>query len=174
MKIGIGSTNEAKNTAVKNVFSKLGEFTYESVEVDSGIKKQPRSSNEAIKGALKRAEEALKKTRADYGIGLEGTVDTNEHGMFLIGWVVIIDRQGIESVGGSGAVKVPEEIRTRIENGEELGEVIKEIYNDSENTIRQGEGATGIFTRGLYPRTKEFQDAILCALGNLLKKKKEL
>ena len=174
MKIGIGSTNEAKNNAVKNVFSKLGEFTYESVEVESGIKKQPRSSNEAITGALKRAEEALKKTKADYGIGLEGTVDTNEHGMFLIGWVVIIDKQGIESIGGSGAVKVPEEVRTRIENGEELGDIIKETYKDSANKIRQGEGANGVFTRGLYTRTKEFQDAILCALGTLLKKKKDL
>ena len=167
IKVAIGSLNKAKNTAVRNILSEIWEnIEFFSTETESGISSQPKSGEEAIEGAINRAKEALTKINdADYGIGLEGTVETNKFGMFLYGWVAIIDKIGKIGIGSSGKVLVPEWMKLKIDSGEEMGPIMQEILMDSSNTVRHSEGTCGILTNGMYTRVHEFEDAISCALS---------
>ena len=169
MKIAIGTLNKAKNTAVENIIRlvwKDAEFI--SVETDSDISSQPLSDEDAIKGAINRAKQALDNTDADYGFGLEGTVNSNKYGMFLHGWAAIIDKNGNIGLGQSASIEIPGRIAHRINAGEELGPIIQELMKDDKNIIRHNEGAGGILTNGLYTRVDEFEDAIRCALAKFV------
>ncbi|MGD6950116.1 DUF84 family protein, partial [Bacillus mobilis] len=71
MKIIIGSKNPAKIGAVEAIFNESG-IEVDSVDVPSGVSDQPFTDDETIKGAVQRAELALKEGGGDIGIGLEG------------------------------------------------------------------------------------------------------
>lgn len=166
MKIAIGTLNKAKVQAVKEVVKKVwkeAEFT--AIETESGVSKQPSSDEEGIKGAINRAKNAMKKVSADYGIGLEGSIEENKHGMFLGGWVAIIDKKGKTGIGSSGKVLLPKKIQEKIKAGEELGPLMQGIIKDETNEIRQTIGTNGILTNNLYNRVEEFKDATRCALA---------
>ncbi|MFP4567341.1 MAG: DUF84 family protein [Candidatus Woesearchaeota archaeon] len=171
MKVVIGSLNKAKNEAVRNIFNKIYDNNeYLSVETDSGVRNQPLSSVEAIDGAINRARDALSKAEDfDFGVGLEGTVESNKHGMFLLGWVAILDKKGNCGIGSSGAVLLPNYMRREIESGKELGPIVQDLMNDSKNEIRHSQGACGLLTNGMYSRVHEFEDAVICALSKFLK-----
>jgi len=170
MKIAIGTMNKAKNAAVQNIIKLVwNDADFYPIETDSGISSQPLSDEESIKGAINRAKQALIKTNADYGIGLEGGVRTiHNYGMFLHGWVAIIDKNGTIGLGQSASIELPKHIEERINNGEELGPIIQELMKDDKDTIRHNEGTNGILTNGLYTRVKEFEDATRCALARFV------
>jgi inosine/xanthosine triphosphatase len=171
MKIAVGTLNKAKNNAVENVIKNVwSDAEFISIETNSGISDQPLSDEEAIRGAINRAKQALAKTGSDYGIGMEGTVSTNSHGMFLHGWAAIIDTDDNIGLGQSASVQLPKNIEDRINNGEELGPIMQELMKDDKNLIRHSEGTAGILTKGLYNRVKEFEDAIKCALAKFVSK----
>ncbi len=103
MKISVGSKNPVKIKAVENCVKRIWpEAEVFGVDVDSGVKDQPRSKEEAIRGATNRAKMALKKGDADIGIGPEGSVEDSELGMFLCGWVVAVNKEGEIGIGGGG------------------------------------------------------------------------
>ena len=63
MKIAVGSKNSAKLKAARTVVNKIfprDKIKVIAVEVDSGVSKQPKSDDEAIKGAINRAKKPLK------------------------------------------------------------------------------------------------------------------
>ena len=75
MKVAIGSKNPVKIEAVKEAFGKVWpdqDFEFIGIEVPSGVPDQPMSDEESIKGATTRANNALDRLNADFGIGLEG------------------------------------------------------------------------------------------------------
>ncbi len=172
MKIAIGTENKAKIQAVENIIKEVWkdvEFSYH--KTNSLVRDQPLSDEEAIKGAINRAKEAIRKGDADYSVGLEGTVNTNNYGMFLHGWVAIVDKYGNVGLGQSASVHIPKTIEQRIKEGEELGPIMQELMKDEKNSIRQNEGTNGILTDGLYTRIKEFEDATRCALSRFVSPK---
>lgn len=169
--IAIGTENQAKIKAVENIIKSIwpdAQFSHH--KTDSMISAQPLSDEEAIKGAINRARQALNDGNADYGIGLEGTVDSNSHGMFLHGWVAVIDKDDNVGLGQSASIQLPKNIENRINNGEELGPIMQQLMKDDKNTIRHNEGTNGILTNGLYSRVKEFEDATRCALARFVNK----
>lgn len=70
--VSVGSENPVKVEAVKNAVQKIwGYTTVIAVKCLSGVSDQPTSDDEAIEGALTRAQQSLEKTGADYGIGFD-------------------------------------------------------------------------------------------------------
>jgi len=172
MNIAIGTENKAKIQAVENIIREVWkdvEFSYH--QTNSLVNSQPLSDEEAIKGAINRAKQAISEGSANYGVGLEGTVNTNNYGMFLHGWVAIVDKEGNFGLGQSASVHIPKGIEQRIKKGEELGPIMRELMNDEKNSIRNNEGTNGILTNGLYTRVKEFEDATRCALSRFINAK---
>jgi len=177
MNIAIGTKNDAKNKAVEEIVRSVwNDVKFYSIEADSGISSQPLNDEEAIKGAINRAKQAMVKVskehniEVDYGIGLEGTVNTNRYGMFLHGWVAILDKEHHIGLGQSASTQLPRKVEYRINNGEEVGPVMQEMMNDDENIIRKTIGSNGVLTKGLYDRVKEFKDATSCALAKFVNK----
>ncbi|HAO52443.1 TPA: hypothetical protein DCQ85_03165 [Candidatus Magasanikbacteria bacterium] len=120
---------------------------------------------EGIEGVINRAKNARTKySDADYYVGMEGYVDTNKYGMFLAGVVAIMDKHGEIGVGISAKMQLPMFIQKKIQDGEELGPLVKDLMNDTNGNIRQFDGTNGILSKGLYNRVDEFKDATNCAL----------
>jgi len=162
MRIAVGTLNPAKIEAVKRAATQLWPGAEViAVEADSGVSDQPRSDEEAIRGALNRARASLGATGADLGLGLEGCTIDSPHGMFLTGWVAAVDRTGTQGLGNGGALLLPEAVARRVRDGEELGPVMDAFTGES-NT-KQKLGAVGFLTGGLVSRTEAFERSVLFA-----------
>ncbi|HYK72522.1 MAG TPA: DUF84 family protein [Pseudoneobacillus sp.] len=161
MKIIIGSKNPAKVEAVKGAFSKGYEFN--SLDVPSGVSEQPFSDEETMKGAINRAEHALKLGGGDIGIGLEGGVQESSFGLFLCNWGALVVKGHPPLLAGGAKILLPDEIANLLRNGEELGPVMDD-YAKKEN-IRKKEGAIGVFTNGKIDRSTMFTHVTKLLVG---------
>jgi len=167
MRIAVGSQNPVKIQAVKNVVKNIWEDAEViSVDVLPGVSEQPTSDDEAIKGATTRAELSIQKTGADLGIGLEGCTVETAYGMFVSGWVVAMDKNGEMGIGGGGRLLLPERIASEVRKGKELGPVMDGLTGDY-NT-KQKQGAVGILTCDLVPRTTAFERCVIYALARFI------
>lgn len=167
MKIIICTENKAKIQATEEVIQHVfSDFELVSEKFPSNIPEQPLSEEEGIKGAINRATNARSKhPDADYYVGMEGYVDTNEYGMFLAGIVAIVDKSGKIGIGSSAKMLLPAFIQKKIEEGYELGPLMKDLMNDTAGDIRQYDGTNGILSKGLYNRVDEFKNATECAFA---------
>jgi len=164
MKIAVGSTNPVKATAVRQVaLQKWPDAEVTAVNVPSGVSEMPMSDAEAISGARNRALAAKTALGADLGIGLEGGVQLADGRLLLCGWVVVVDGNGREGVGGAGRLPLPPIIADRVLAGEELGPVMDDLVA-GHNTKQKG-GAVGALTAGLVPRADAFALGVAYALA---------
>jgi inosine/xanthosine triphosphatase len=162
MLISIGTKNPAKIAAVEQAFQ---EYTFDliSVDTDSGVRAQPLSDEETIKGAINRATSALGRSGADIGVGLEGGVQETNHGLFLCNWGALMAKGREPIIAGGARILLPEEIARRLRAGEELGPVMDEFA--SKQNVRIKEGAVGIFTNGKINRVEMFTHVVKLLLG---------
>ena len=167
MKISVGSNNPVKITAVENAVKKIWpDAEVIKIEVDSNVSNQPMSNEEAIQGAINRAKLSLQQTGADIGIGLEGCVYDSKFGMFLSGWVVAINKNGEIGIGGGGGLLLPEKVASEVRNGKELG-LVMDRFIRGHNT-KQKQGAVGVLTNNLIPRTDAFERSVIFALTRFI------
>jgi inosine/xanthosine triphosphatase len=167
MKIAVGSINPVKVAAVRQVTARVWpEAEIYQMAAESGIGSMPMSSGETLLGAENRARSVLLRSGADLGIGLEGGVNQEPSGLMLLGWVVILDRNGRKGVGGAPRLPLPEAIASRVVAGEELGFVMDDILGD--NNVKQKGGAVGALTKGLVLRKEAFAIAVAYALSPFL------
>ncbi|MCI0397785.1 MAG: inosine/xanthosine triphosphatase [Chloroflexi bacterium] len=110
-----------------------------------------------------RATAARRAASADLGVGLEGGVNHEPAGLVLTGWVVVVDSNGREGVGGAGRLPLPPLIARRVAAGEELGPLMDELL--SEDNVKQKGGAVGALTAGLATRGQAFALAVAYALA---------
>lgn len=164
MKIAIGSTNPAKVQAVQRLFS--GNYEIISCNVPSGVKNQPFSDEETIRGAIQRAKNALDETDADLAIGLEGGVTESPFGLLLCNWGALLKKMDESPIIAGGArIPLPDHIGERLRKGEELGPVMDEFFH--RENIRHREGAIGIFTNGCVTRGDMFAHVVQILKGQL-------
>jgi inosine/xanthosine triphosphatase len=163
-KIAVGSTNPVKVAAVGTVIERAwpGAEVF-PVEVDPGVNAMPMSDRECITGARNRAAQALQFPGADLGIGLEGGVNQEPDGLMLLGWVVVVDSDGREGVGGGARLPLPAHIARRVLLGEELGPLMDELLGQT--NVKQQGGAVGALTNGLVLRRETFAVAVAYALA---------
>lgn len=162
MKIIIGSKNPAKIKAVQAVFQNYqAEFT--SLNVSSGVREQPFSDEETIKGAINRAYATLKEAGGEIGIGLEGGVQKTEYGLFLCNWGALAEEGKPPIVAGGARIPLPEAVAVRLLAGEELGPVMDDFMNKED--IRKKEGAVGIFTNSQVSRSEMFEHVMKLLVG---------
>ncbi len=162
MKIAIGSKNPVKIAAVRDGLIEAFPYAeFVAVEASSGVSDQPIGDGETTKGAINRAQNALKELNADLGVGLEGGVKETEHGMMGTVWCAIVDKYGKVSLGGGLNYHIPWEVERMIKNGIELGKAM-DILSKQENT-KHKEGSIGILTKGLIDRKKGYESLVRLA-----------
>jgi len=164
MKVIVGSLNPIKIASVKQSFQRhWPDVQVSGAAVDTGVSAMPKSDEECIAGATNRARAALRLSDNEFGVGLEGGVNPEPHGLMLVGWVVIVRRDETKSIGCTAKIPLPKKLADRILNGEELGPVMDDVLSDH-NTSQKG-GASGALTAGLVPRQDKFAMAVAYALS---------
>lgn len=158
----IGTKNPVKVAAVKEAF-KLLKVQFKEMEVDSGVREQPFSDDETIRGAVNRATEALRTGQGDIGIGLEGGVQESEQGLFLCNWGALAQTGYPPIIAGGARILLPEEIAIKLRVGEVLGPVMDEFAN--QKNVGKSEGAVGIFTNGQVTRKVMFTHIVSMLIG---------
>ena len=156
--------NPVKINAVRGAFVRWQpDASVSGVEVDTGVSAMPMSDKECLTGARNRAKLALEKNNSDFGVGLEGGVNKEDAGLMLLGWVVIVHRDGRESVSCTSKIPLPKMLADRVLAGEELGPVMDDVLNAT-GTAKKG-GASGALTAGLVMRQEKFEMAVAYALA---------
>lgn len=164
MRIAVGSTNPVKVAAVRAMaLRRWPDAEIIAVAAPSGVTAMPLSDAESLTGARNRAIAAREQAAADLGIGLEGGVNPEPIGLVLHGWVVVVDGNGREGIGGAGRLPLPPAIAWCVLRGEELGPVMDDILGETE--VRQKGGAVGALTAGLVMRQEAFALGVAYALS---------
>jgi len=167
MRIVLGSTSASKLRAVRAVCGRaFPDATVEAREVSTGVAAQPGSEDETIRGARSRAREARSRADADLGIGLEGGVFRDAHGLWLCAWAAVVDRAGREGLASGVRFPLPSWIAARALAGEELGAIVDACLDQPE--AHETLGAVGLLTRGLLDRQAALEQALLAALAPFL------
>ncbi len=164
LKVAVGTKNPAKVRAVINAFKKSfdEEQKIVAINVNSGVSDQPMDDKETFNGALNRAKTARVQSNADFGVGIEGGLNTQPHGIFSNAWVVVVDRKGKIGTGSSARFQLPKKIVSTINSGVELGLAIDNLVG-GRGTKRRG-GAYSALTNGKLSRAKAYEQGVMCAL----------
>lgn len=162
----VGSTNPVKVAAVQAVVSRIApNAIVRGVAVASGVPDQPMGDEQTQTGARQRALAALASTdAATLAVGLEGGVVVLPDGrMRSCAWAVVVDHRGVEGIGGSLSMPLPDRVAARIRAGEELG-VAMDAEAETVGT-KHGRGAVGILTAGLIDRQRAYEPMVAYALA---------
>ncbi|HFC11222.1 MAG TPA: inosine/xanthosine triphosphatase [Anaerolineae bacterium] len=164
MLITVGSLNPIKIAAVQAVFSRQWpQCEVSGIAVDTGVSEMPMSDAECIAGARNRARAALRLGKGTFGVGLEGGVNPESSGLMLLGWVVIVHRDGREGIACTAKIPLPDLIAQRVLAGEQLGMVMDDLLQE-QHTAQRG-GAAGALSNGLVMRQDKFAMAVAYALS---------
>jgi inosine/xanthosine triphosphatase len=168
MRIALGSTSGSKVRAARAVFGRaFPGAQIMPVEVTSAVDPQPTSDEETIRGALHRAREALTRTGADLGVGIEGGVQRDPRGVWVSAWVAVVDGAGREGLGSGVRFRLPEWMARRALQGEELGAIVDTHLGAAD--AHETWGAIGLLTAGLVDRQAALEQAIAAALPPFLR-----
>ena len=167
MKVVVASKNPVKLEAARAAFSALmpdANLQMIAVSVDSGVGNQPTSDEETRRGARTRAANARKSNaEADFWVGLEGGIEVFEEQLMAFAWMAVLDINGRLSCARSTTLPLPPSVRDLIiDKGLELGEANDKVFSTANS--KQGGGAYGLLTDGLYTRQSVYTQTMILAL----------
>jgi inosine/xanthosine triphosphatase len=169
MKIGIGSKNQVKIAALKEIlqdYPRFNDAEIIAVDVLSEVNGQPTSLDETITGAMNRSRNACKKGYS-YGFGMESglmAVPYTKTGYMDVCVCAIYDGQEYH-LGLSSAWEAPKSITEYItKEGLDMNEAAFMAGVTSNPNIGSGEGLVGVMTKGRLTRKEYTKEAIRTAL----------
>jgi len=173
MIINLGSTNLAKQEAVKLAFSHyFNDTKINPIKADSQVHHQPKSLNEIVKGAKNRAIQAFKSSKCDLGIGIESGIfpfPEVDSGYMDTSCTVIFDGNDF-FIGSSPCFEYPKKVINSIINeNKEVAEIFKELKLGDED-LRHKKGAVGLLTKGVITRETYTESSVVMALIKYLNK----
>jgi inosine/xanthosine triphosphatase len=163
----VGSTNPAKVEAVRRILGQLApDCVVEAIDVPSGVGAMPLGEAQVRAGALARAQAALERTGTDVAFGLEGGAIFDADDAWLTGHVVAVTSDGKLGEAAWGRMLLPRVAAERLRGGEELGDIIDELFARKES--KRQAGAIGILTEGAVSRTDAFAYLVAMACAPFL------
>ena len=163
----IGSTNPAKVEAVRRILAQLAPgCALEAIDAPSGVGAMPLGEAAVRAGADARARAALERTNADVAFVLEGGAILDGHDAWLTGHVVAVTRDGRVGEAAWGRMLLPQLAAERLRTGEELGDIIDDLFARKES--KRQAGAIGILTEGAMSRTDAFAYLVAMACAPFL------
>lgn len=165
--VGVFTKNKAKVLGVERAFKKFfDDVVVKQIYSDRlQLIRQPRSLEEALEGAVKRAEFCHRLKQFDYSVGLEGgihRVDVGSLGVYIAFHVAyILNEDGEASIGISSSYQVPDRfIGDIIED--EMASVLAKLTGSIER--RQDMGFIGYLSNCLLTRVDLTYEAVRNAL----------
>ena len=163
----VGSTNPAKVEAVRRTLARFAPgCVVLSIDVPSGVGDMPLGEQAIRSGAHARARAALERTDAEIAFGLEGGAIIEGERAWLTGHVVALTRDGRSGEAAWGRMLLPTAAAERIQNGDELGDIIDDLFGAKES--KRQAGAIGLLTDGAVSRTDAFADHVAMACAPFL------
>lgn len=172
IRVLVGSTNPVKKGAALKAFAKAfptHAIHCEDLYAPSDVPDQPMTEAETKLGAQNRATFCARsdsKQEFDYYVAMEGGVERFSEGPATFAYVTIRDQQGRLITGRSANLPLPSAVYKRLELGEELAQVMDDVFND--HNIRQKGGAIGVFTNDIESRESVYMQAMVLALAPFL------
>lgn len=160
MKIVIGSKNPTKIQAVQAIFES---DHIVSLNAKSDVSAQPFTDEETRTGAINRAKQCARSGENLIGIGLEGGVMELENDLYLCNWGALATSNNEVFTASGARIRLPKEIALELENGAELGDLMDDFAHKS--SVRNNEGAIGIFTNELMTRKDMFSHVVTLLKG---------
>lgn len=164
-KVVIASTNPVKINATIEAFSeafKEFSFDYESKSVLSGVKSQPDSEDETLKGALNRIDNlTVEVPDADYWVAIEGGISHIDNDILVFDWAVVRS-SSLEGRGRSSSFFLPQKVVEVVKKGNGVGTSSDLVFG--ETNLKQKNGVVGVLSNNLFTRTSVSKDAVLMAL----------
>ena len=171
MKIGVGSTNQVKVNAVKEVAALYDMFSGAEVvpvETSSGVSEQPLSITETIDGAKNRARAAYAGN--NFGIGIESGLIEVPHtktGMMDTCACAIFDGKEYH-IGLSPAFEYPIKVTQTVKDeGVDINEAFYKHKLTDNPKIGSADGAIGFLTKSRIKRIDYTKQAIMMAMIHL-------
>ena len=166
MRIVVASQNPVKVEATHAAFAALlpdVDLEMVSVAVESGVSDQPLSDAETRQGARNRASNARdREPVASYWVGLEGGIEVFDDQLMAFAWMAIQDHDGKISDARSATLPLPAAVKSLIDQGLELGDANDQVFATVNS--KQGGGAYGLLTDGLYTRESIYTQTLVLAL----------
>jgi inosine/xanthosine triphosphatase len=163
----VGSTNPAKVEAVRRILGQLAPgCDLQAIDVPSGVGAMPLGEAAVRAGAEARARAALERTGAEVAFGLEGGAILDGTDAWLTGHVVALTQAGKVGEAAWGRMLLPRVAAERLRGGEELGDIIDDLF--ARNESKRQAGAIGILTDGAMSRTDAFAYLVAMACAPFL------
>lgn len=176
MIVRIASTRAPKVNGVKRAVEKVIQHfqlqnivcQFETVKTESGVSDTPKSIQELMEGAQRRAGSVFEKGKTDVSVGVEGGLFNVGEKVFLQSWTCVYD--GSEFYfGSSGSIELPKSLAQRVfYNGEDLGIAIDTFSKQID--VRSNQGTFGILTNDLITREDSFELSAMNAFVPYLNK----
>ena len=166
MQVVIASRNPVKANATRQAFA--AQFPDQAIDVhavhvDSGVGDQPDSDATTRAGARNRAIRASDALpNADYCVGLEGGIEILDDQLLAFAWMAIKGASGDISEARSTTLPLPPAVKALVDQGMELGEANDRVFATVNS--KQGGGAYGLLTDGLYTRESIYTQTLIIAL----------
>lgn len=171
MKIIVGSKNKQKVEAVAEILKDYADFksaAVVSVDVATGVSEQPKSMEETIDGAMKRAKNAF--AECEYSFGLESglmKVFGTKTGYMDFTACAIFDGKNFH-LGLSSAFEHPKIVMEQIlKNGLDASRAFHAAGLTKDTYIGYSEGIVGHLTKNRLNRKDYTKEAIRMALIHL-------
>jgi inosine/xanthosine triphosphatase len=162
--IVIASSNPVKAEAVRMGFEAVGfgALQVASINVNSGVSRQPMSDEETLRGAINRMQQIrMKAVNADFWVGIEGGLVKRDSHFEAYAWIVI-GWKGGAGQARTTSFQLPGNVTNLIEEGHELGTANDMVFEQTNS--KQKAGAVGILTRNLITRAQLYKQAVILAL----------
>jgi inosine/xanthosine triphosphatase len=164
-RIVVASQNPVKISAVRRAFQRSfpdQSWQVASLSVPSGVPDQPRTDDEAHRGAKNRAENArLESPDADYWVGIEGGIDHIQGSMVAFAWIVALSSQQ-QGSARTAVFTLPAAVAALVEDGLELGHADDRVFG--RDNSKQKSGAVGLLTGDVVTRTSLYEQAVILAV----------
>lgn len=167
MRVGIGTESVMKIRALEKALLKMDvKAEIVAMKANSQVAGQPFGYEEIIKGARNRAQQVLRESQVDWGVGVENgliSVASLTGQYFDVAAVIILTKQGQESVNFSTAYFVPGFIVREIrKKGVEFGHIIQRLAGGGEKDPMK------YFSQGKIKREEMLAQAIEAALAKII------
>lgn len=156
----VASANPAKIRAVEQCFAvnfPEQATNVSGISVPSGVADQPLSSEETYAGAKNRLMALKQQASADFYVAIEAGLD----GEMTFAWM-LIEHNGKLGKARSASLMLPKAALLALEQGQELGDVMDELFGTQ--NIKQAGGAIGLLTQNRLSRSGVYQQALTLAL----------
>ncbi|WP_394205188.1 inosine/xanthosine triphosphatase [Shewanella waksmanii] len=175
LRLIVGSLNPVKIAAAKQAISPFFpelDIQCQGMHAPSLVADQPMTNQATKLGAINRMEYCRQhgpqseKESFDLFVAMEGGVDKFEHGPVTFAYVVIGYGNQQMSLGRSCELPLPLAIYRQLQQGQELGDVMDQVFNT--HNIKQKGGAIGLLTNGQATRESIYTQALTLAMAPLL------